>query len=142
MGSSLIPAQTVNPPSRLTFPANATTYYTLALVDVESEMLHWLVVNIPGGRVSQGNVIAEFQPPSSSLSSGMHRYAVVALAQPDAILYGLEPFSAGYCDFTGRENFKMNDLMTTFNLDIVAGNFFKMENDPKVSEQLCNYTYV
>lgn len=142
MGSSLIPAQTVNPPSRLTFPANATTYYTLALADVESEILHWLVVNIPGGRVSQGNVIAEFQPPSSRLSSGMHRYAVVALAQPDAILYGLEPFSAGYCDFTGRENFKMKDLMTTFNLDIVAGNFFKMENDPKVSEQLCNYTYV
>lgn len=142
MGSYLYPDQTTKQPSRLTFPSNSTHYYTLVLVDVESKNLHWMVVNIPGGKVNQGNVIAEFQPPSSQFSAGTHHYAAVALVQSDAILYGLDQYSAGYCDFTKRGSFNLKSLMASFNLNIVAGNYFKMEHDHKVSEQLCNYTYL
>ena len=142
LGSELSPNQTMNPPTRISFPSKSENYYTLALVDVESRNLHWLVVNIPGGKVDQGNVVAVYQPPSSKYSSGMHHYVAVALVQQEALLYGLSRYMATTCDWSNRENFEISNIMTEFNLGIVAGNFLKTLHDPEFSEQFCSFSYI
>ncbi len=113
------------------------------MIDAESRNLHWLIVNIPGGKVDQGNVIAVYQPPSSKYSTGMHHYVAVALVQQEgAFLNGLEDYMASTCDWKNRENFEISRLMNRFSLNIIAGNFLRSMHDYEFSEQFCNYSYL
>ncbi len=58
-------------------------YYTLILADPDfpsrvnpslRELVHWVVVNIPSNRISEGKIILEYLPPAPPFSSGLHRY--------------------------------------------------------------------
>lgn len=54
--------------------------YTIVIWDPDApkspSFLHWLVTNIPGGDISQGNVVQPYYPPSPPAGSGEHRYYV------------------------------------------------------------------
>ena len=41
------------------------------------EWRHWLVVNVPGGDVSRGEVCAEYVGAGPPKGTGLHRYIVV-----------------------------------------------------------------
>lgn len=142
LGNEMDPNQSAKEPTRVSFPASPDKYHTIVFVDAESRALHWLLVNIPGPKVKEGNTIAVYQPPSSRLSSESHRYVVVALEQSGAILYGLEDYSASFCDWKKREMFDLSNFMQKFNLEVVAGNFFKSIPNQTFAEQQCNYTYI
>lgn len=142
MGTTMQPSTTIDPPTRLSYPADLSKYYTLILVDVADNTLHWMVVNIPGNKVKQGNTIAAYQPPSSRRSSESHRYVALALEQRDAILYGLDDFYAKQCDWLPREGFNVAAFKAKFSLDLVAGNFMEMYPDPSFSEQQCNFSFI
>ena len=55
MGTHLEASTVGEAPSRVTYPALDGRFYSLALVDAEMDKLHWLLVNIPGAKVKEGN---------------------------------------------------------------------------------------
>ena len=43
--------------------------------------LHWMVINIPGAKVDQGQTITSYKAPAPEPGSGIHRYVIVAYEQ-------------------------------------------------------------
>ena len=43
--------------------------------------LHWMVINIPGAKVDQGQTITSYKGPAPKPDSGIHRYVIVAYEQ-------------------------------------------------------------
>ena len=58
--------------------------------------LHWMVINIPGAKVDQGQTITSYKGPAPKAGSGIHRYVIVAYEQkseaPMRIDHGDAPF--------------------------------------------------
>jgi phosphatidylethanolamine-binding protein (PEBP) family uncharacterized protein len=54
------------------------------------EWVHWLVVNIPGDKLSEGETLIEFVPSSPGQGSGMHRYTFVLYEQPSRVDFSAE----------------------------------------------------
>ena len=70
LGTSLPPDLLGHPPSRVSYPATRGRFYSLVMVDVEKVKLHWMLVNIPGTRVPEGTMVAEYVPPTPTTGSG------------------------------------------------------------------------
>lgn len=78
------------------YKANPNDYFTLIMTDPDApsrttpiwrEYRHWLVVNIPGNKVSDGETIAEYvgsEPPQGTL---LHRYVFLLYKQPSKIKF-------------------------------------------------------
>ena len=49
--------------------------------DENSEYLHWMVANIPGGSVESGKTIASYLQPFPAFGTGYHRYIFVLYKQ-------------------------------------------------------------
>ena len=61
---------------------------TLIMHDPDSSQpswLHYLVVNIPNGNISKGNVIVDYNGPSPPSGSGIHRYIFEVYSQSEKI---------------------------------------------------------
>jgi phosphatidylethanolamine-binding protein (PEBP) family uncharacterized protein len=65
-------------------------YYTLILTDPDfpsrvnsslREFVHWVVVNIPSNRISEGKELLSYVPPAAPYNSGLHRYIFVLFKQ-------------------------------------------------------------
>lgn len=62
---------------------------TLIMYDPDSpnpSYLHWMIVNIPDGNVSNGNTIISYAGPSPPEKTGTHRYIFELLSQEYSIL--------------------------------------------------------
>lgn len=66
--------------------------YTLAMIDPDApsrrwsflgEVLHWLVTNVPGDRVDDGDTLFAYIPSGPPPLSGLHRYVFLVFAQPN-----------------------------------------------------------
>ena len=62
--------------------------------------LHWMVINIPGEKVDDGQTITSYKGPTPKLGSGVHRYVIVAYEQksdaPMRIDHGAAPFRTSF----------------------------------------------
>ena len=62
--------------------------------------LHWMVVNIPGSKVDQGQIITSYKGPAPKPGTGAHRYVIVAFEQksdnPLRIDHGEAPFRTSF----------------------------------------------
>lgn len=50
------------------------------------EICHWLVINIPGNKVADGQTIAEYIGSGPPEGSGLHRYIFLIFKQADKII--------------------------------------------------------
>lgn len=133
-------AQTVaHPPTRFSYPAETDRLYTVLLVDVDTLFLHWLVINIPGTSLADGQVIAEYQPPTPS-SHYPHRYLAVALLQ-DGVTdrQSVKDRSAYLCQEENRQQFYLKQFLSKHRMEVSAANYFLVSHEPYVEaiNQFC-----
>ncbi len=70
--------------------AEPNSYYTLIMTDPDApsraeptyrEWNHWLVVNIPGDKLSEGEIRSEYVGAGPPQGTGLHRYVFLVLKQ-------------------------------------------------------------
>merc|ERR1711973_958518 len=72
---------------KVEWPTEEGALYTLCMTDPDApsraeptfrEWHHWLVVNIPGNNISQGDVLSEYVGSGPPQGTGLHRYIFLA----------------------------------------------------------------
>jgi len=139
-GNVLTPFQTKREPS-VYWKADKHAYYTIIMIDADrptrdahlrEEALHWMVVNIPGNRISHGDVIAEYIGPIPEKKTGLHRVIVLVFKQNGKQQFKDLPL-INRTTLQGRLNFNTRNFVEKYYLgDLVAGNFFQTEWDKYV----------
>ncbi|XP_049305201.1 uncharacterized protein LOC105222811 [Bactrocera dorsalis] len=149
LGKELTPTQVKDQPT-VSWEAEDDALYTLFMVDPDApsraepiyrEILHWLVINIPGNKLSEGQTVAEYRGSGPPEGSGLHRYVFLVFKQPGKIE------STKFIPKTSREGrvkVTTRDSIAKYNLgDPIAGNFYQAQYDdyvPVLREQTVNYS--
>ncbi|KAK6766887.1 hypothetical protein RB195_026261 [Necator americanus] len=127
VGNELSPKSCPTKPT-LNWNSSPNELYTVIMMDPDApsrkdpflrDYLHWLVVNIPGSHVRNGNELMPFMRPRPPSGAGFHRYHVLLYKQPGKI-------SAK--EVEARAHF--DTLKFAMENEIgkpIAGNFFKMQ---------------
>jgi len=134
-GQLLTPQQAQEAP-KVKWTADIRKKYTLLMVDPDAisrgfpifrSVLHWLVVNIPGNSVSEGEVKAAYRGPGPPKWSGAHRYTFLVFEQEGEQNIDMEPYSW----VLGRVRFSLDTFKTIHKLSSVpvAGNYFLAQHD-------------
>ncbi|XP_034050397.1 39S ribosomal protein L38, mitochondrial [Thalassophryne amazonica] len=90
-GNQLMPTEAATAP-HVSFEAEVGSLWTLLLtcpdehlLDNEAEYVHWLVGNIPGGAVHDGEELCHYLPPFPPRGTGFHRYIYLLFKQDGPI---------------------------------------------------------
>jgi large subunit ribosomal protein L38 len=86
-GTHLTPLQAHLEP-KIEYTANPNKLYTLIMHDpdaVVGNYLHWVVINIPGNAISNGQQSLNYKGPAPPQGSGIHRYIFLVFEQADRI---------------------------------------------------------
>ncbi|XP_065171237.1 protein D2-like [Atheta coriaria] len=121
---------------------NITPYYTLVMVDPDApsrqdpkfrEWHHWLVVNIPGNDVNDGEVLSAYIGAGPPEGTDLHRYIFLLYKQQQKIKCD-EPI-LGNNSGKRRGNFKIRNFAQKYSLgEPIAGNYFRAKFDNYVPE--------
>ncbi|XP_037031506.1 protein D3-like [Bradysia coprophila] len=121
---------------QVTWEAKESTYYTLMLIDPDalsrrfpilSEVRHWLVMNIPGSAVENGDEVIEYRGSGASRFTGLHRYIFLVYKQPNGIITHNEPHTSN-ASIIHRLRTSASKLAKKYNLgDPEFGNFFEAQ---------------
>jgi hypothetical protein len=87
-GVFFTPSQTVSQPI-IKYNANENKLYTLILHDPDAVIgnrIHWLVINIPGSSVKNGETVFDYDGPHPPPKSGIHKYIFMIYEQPGKIM--------------------------------------------------------
>lgn len=112
-------------------------YYTIVMFSPDyptrseptlANFLHWMVGNIPGGHVENGEVICDYLGALPEPDRELHRYIFLVFKQKAKTNYGMEERIFGD-DFSARERFSIKKFMKRYLLSPVAGNIFLSEFD-------------
>ncbi|XP_058812638.1 protein D3-like [Topomyia yanbarensis] len=143
----LTPTDVRNEP-KVEWCADPTTFYTLVMIDPDSpsrteplyrEFAHWLVGNIPGKHVEQGEVMFEYMPAFPRSTSGYHRYIFLLYQQHCRYNYSELP-RASRKNRTPRVRFSTRDFARRYSLGHpIAGNFFVAKFDDYVPVILAQF---
>lgn len=93
------------------YEAKENTMYTIMMVDPDIPIKdtaaeawnHYTIVNVPGDKVDQGQVLSEWIPPAPPKDTGIHRYIWLVLEQTRPIASGTP--SQSNTDFNRVINF-------------------------------------
>nr|ATU82926.1 secreted Phosphatidylethanolamine-binding protein-like protein [Pristhesancus plagipennis] len=145
-GNVLTPTQVKNTP-KVEWEADDNAFYTLCLTDPDApsrkdpknrEWQHWLVVNIPGNHINEGEVLTGYVSSAPPKGSGLHRYVFLVYKQPRKITFEEQKISA--TSGKNRSKFSISNFAKRYNLgDPAFGNFYQAEWDeyvPRVYEKL------
>ncbi|KAH0811987.1 hypothetical protein GEV33_010805 [Tenebrio molitor] len=136
LGNKLTPTQVKDPPS-VKWDAEADAFYTLCMTDPDApsrknpkfrEWHHWLVVNIPGNNLEQGEVLSGYIGSGPPKGTGLHRYVFVVYKQNGKINFSEKrlPSNSG----EGRGKFCIRKFAELHQLgDPISANFFQAEWD-------------
>ncbi|XP_055934592.1 protein D2-like [Argiope bruennichi] len=124
------------------YQADNETLYTLIMLDadapfpdlnISTTFLHWLIVNIPGNNVNEGQTIASYIVPFPPPLLGPHRYIILIYQQPEKI----DPKE----ESPARFSFNVNAYARSHNLQGPSyGYFFFVGSSLKViAEKLLSY---
>ncbi|XP_001607900.1 protein D2-like [Nasonia vitripennis] len=144
----LTPTQVKDAPA-VTWSPEASTFYTLCMTDPDAtsrknpilrEVLHWLVTNIPGNDVSQGENLAEYRGSGPPEGSGLHRYVFLLYKQPGKLSFdGEKRISNRSRD--GRLKFSIRKFADKYGLgEPIAGNMYQAQYDDYVPMLHAQYT--
>lgn len=146
-GKELTPAEVRDAP-KVEWDADPVVFYTLVMIDPDSpsrteplnrEFAHWLVGNIPGKHVEQGEVLFEYIPAFPRSGTGFHRYIFLLYRQNCRNDYSGAP-RASRKNRTPRLRFSTRDFAQHYSLGRpIAGNFFVAQFDEYVPYILRQY---
>lgn len=84
----------------ITYESHEDALWTLTLTNLDGhlyendkEYIHWLVANIPGSSIEEGDLIAEYLQPFPLKGTGYHRYVFVLYKQDGKVSYNDVPKS-------------------------------------------------
>ncbi|XP_025783323.1 39S ribosomal protein L38, mitochondrial [Puma concolor] len=87
-----LPGMTAAQAPEVTYEADKGSIWTLLLTNLDghllepdAEYIHWLVTNIPGNRVAEGQETCPYLPPFPARGSGFHRFAFLLFKQDKLI---------------------------------------------------------
>lgn len=91
------------------------------------EVLHWLVVNVPGSDLSKGETVAGYRGSGPPKDTGLHRYVFLIYKQS-----GNQDFSSEKriesSSREGRLNYYIQKFADRYNLGTpIAGNMFQAQ---------------
>ncbi|XP_061394522.1 protein D3-like [Musca vetustissima] len=139
-GVELTPTQVKDQPNVEWEADSDDTYYALVMInpDIPSrenpawrEWTHWLVVNIPGNQIENGDVLREYVGSGARKDTGLHRYIILLFKQPEKLEFDEKRHSN--TESVGRENFYTRKFMEKYNLGTAwAGNVFVAQYDDYV----------
>lgn len=90
-GNVLTPTQVKDKPT-IEYEAENGAFYTLLMVDPDApsrrdpksrEYRHWLVMNIPGNKIDEGDEVIGFIGSGPPKRTGLHRYVYLVYKQPN-----------------------------------------------------------
>jgi hypothetical protein len=147
LGNVLTPTQVQHPPT-VKWNSEPHSLYTLIMTDPDApsrkepkfrEWHHWMVTNIPGHDLKQGDTLSEYVGSGPPKGTGLHRYVFLVYKQSGKIVdheHGrLTNRSSDNRGQWNTEKFAAKHRLG----EPVAGNFFQAEWDdyvPKLYEQL------
>ncbi|RZC39025.1 PBP domain containing protein [Asbolus verrucosus] len=141
LGGELTPTQVKYSPL-VSWEVEEGSHYTLIFTDpdapsranpIRREFLHWLVVNIPGSDLSQGQVLAEYLSSAPPKDSGLHRYTFLVYKQAKRVDF--EEKSIPDTTREGRRHFSARKFSEKYGFGHpVAGNFYLAQWDEYVEE--------
>lgn len=138
-GTELTPRQALNAPATVKYPTELGTLYCVLLVDADSptpadrslsDLVHWMVLNIPGTDISLGESYFEYLGPGTPENSGLHRYVLSVFKQSSVLTLESPPQTR-----EGRLKFNTRDYAEKHNLELVAANFFTAQFDQFIRAQ-------
>lgn len=112
-------------------------YYTMVMFSPDypsrsnpllANFLHWMVVNIPGSLVEDGEVICDYLGALPEPDNDLHRYIFIVYKQKAKTNYGNEERIFAD-DFLARQQFSIRNLVKTYLLKPVAANIFLAQFD-------------
>jgi len=146
-GNELTPTQVQKMPSDISWPTDVGSLYTLCMTDPDApsraapkfrEWHHWLVGNIPGCEVRNGDTLSEYVGSGPPEGTGLHRYVFLVYKQPGKMEFDEPRLTNRSGDNRGM--FSIRKFALKHNLGVpVAGNFYQAQWDdyvPKLYEQL------
>ncbi|XP_037953958.1 protein D3-like [Teleopsis dalmanni] len=138
LGGELTPTQVKDQPE-VNWNAESDALYTLLMIDPDApsrknpifrEINHWFVVNIPGNKVADGQVVVEYRGSGPPKDTGLHRYIFLVFKQSEKIVTEL---FIPKTTREGRLNIKTRDYIDEFNLgNPIAGNYYQAQYDDYV----------
>lgn len=133
MGTQLEASETIYPPTAVSFPAdeNSNVLNTLVMLDADNNnRLHWLVVNIPGAKVFQGQLVRGYNSPYPAPGTGPHRFVFLVMQQLGGPFTNIPNTTEDICKNDGRENFDLELFKSRQRLsEPFAANYFTVEYD-------------
>ncbi|XP_025715550.1 large ribosomal subunit protein mL38 isoform X1 [Callorhinus ursinus] len=91
LGNEVTPTEAAQAPE-VTYEADKGSMWTLLLTNLDGHLLepdaeyvHWLVTNIPGNSVAEGQETCPYLPPFPARGSGFHRFAFLLFKQDKPI---------------------------------------------------------
>ncbi|XP_057292192.1 39S ribosomal protein L38, mitochondrial-like [Hydractinia symbiolongicarpus] len=91
-GNIIEPKKLLQAPTSISYEAEDNSLYSLILsnldghpLDSTKEIVHWMVCNIKGNDISNGETVYNYLPPLPWKGTGFHRVAFVLYEQEDAI---------------------------------------------------------
>lgn len=146
-GKELSPAEVREEP-KVEWYADPTALHTLVMIDPDSpsrmepsnrEFAHWLVGNIPGRHVQNGETLFQYVPVFPRSGVGFHRYIFLVFRQQSWNDYSEAP-RASSKNRTPRVRFSTRDFARRYSLgQPVAGNFFIAQYDDYVPVILAKF---
>lgn len=138
-GGELTPTQVKDLPM-FNYEAKKDQLYTLAMVDPDApsrkeptlrEILHYLVVNIPGTSVEKGDTLAEYIGSGPPKGTGLHRYIFLVYEQRSGKIDS--SMKIPKTSRQGRVNFSIRSFAKTNSLgEPIAANFYQAQYDDYV----------
>ncbi|CAH1270251.1 PEBP1 [Branchiostoma lanceolatum] len=135
-GNELTPTQVKSPP-QVTWPVDDGSLYTLVMTDPDApsranprfrEFHHWLVGNIPGNDIQNGETLSQYIGSAPPRRRGLHRYVFLVYEQPGRLEF--EERRLGNSSMAHRSRFRTREFASKYNLgDPVAGNFYQAQWD-------------
>ncbi|ETN62606.1 phosphatidylethanolamine-binding protein [Anopheles darlingi] len=151
-GKELRPTQVKDQP-KVEWTADPNAFYTLFMVDPDApnrkepkfrEIGHWLVGNIPGTRIEEGDHMYGFVGSGPPNGSGLHRYVFLVYEQPTGRIDYSQAPRVSNRSRNHRLNYKHREFVKQYGLGtLVAGNFYQAQYDdyvPTLHAQLSSGT--
>lgn len=139
-----IPPRDVRDEPHVSYEADPGEYYTLIMTDpdaprrknpVQKEWQSWMVVNIPGSRIKDGETLAEYIGPCPARFTDSHRLVFLVYPQPNRLDFDEPRKNSTYAG--NRFNFSSKRFARRYGLgNPIAGNYFQTEYDDYVPECL------
>jgi phosphatidylethanolamine-binding protein (PEBP) family uncharacterized protein len=119
-GQFLTPEQTKNKPIVSLKQLDTNKYYTLIMNDpdaVAGNRIHWLIINIKGNKINNGQTIFEYDGPHPPKGSGIHTYHFTLFEQEQLTNSNLKQDSDRYINMidltnqlgiNGKEKYSVN----------------------------------